>query len=32
MGQEFYKKIYSVREFYVTLYKGLRTMKYMMKG
>lgn len=28
MGQEFYKKIYSGKEFYITLYKGLRTIKY----
>ena len=32
MGQEFYKKIYSINEFYITLYKGLRTFKYMVKN
>ena len=32
MGQEFYKKIYSLKELYVTIYKGLRTIKYMMKS
>jgi AhpD family alkylhydroperoxidase len=32
MGQEFYKKIYSVREFYTILYQGLRTVKYMRKA
>lgn len=32
MGEEFYKKIYSLNEFYVTLYKGLRTIKYMKKS
>lgn len=32
MGQEFYKKIYSLKEFYITLYKGLRTIKYMIKN
>lgn len=29
MGQEFYKKIYSLGEFFTALSKGLRTMKYM---
>ena len=32
MAKEFYKKIYSVQELYVALYKGLRTMKYMLKN
>lgn len=32
MGQEFYKKIYSVREFYIALYKGFRTMPSMIKA
>lgn len=32
MAQEFYKKIYSVQEFYPILYQGLRTMKYMIKA
>lgn len=32
MGQEFYKRMYSIRELYVILYKGLRTMKYMFKA
>ncbi|WP_378936781.1 carboxymuconolactone decarboxylase family protein [Metabacillus herbersteinensis] len=32
MGQELYKKIYNVKEFYVALYKGLRTFKYMKKN
>ena len=32
MAQEFYKKIYSVREFYSILYDGVRTMKYMIKA
>ncbi|TCS82520.1 carboxymuconolactone decarboxylase family protein [Tepidibacillus fermentans] len=32
MEQKFYKKIYSVQEFYVILYKGLRTIKYMIKS
>jgi len=32
MAQEFYKKIYSVQEFYHILYEGLRTMKYMVKA
>jgi len=32
MRQEFYKKIYSIKEFYTALYKGLRTMKYMFKA
>ena len=32
MGQEFYKKIYSIQELYIALYKGLRTMKYMMRN
>lgn len=32
MAQEFYKKIYSVQEFYPILYDGLRTMKYMVKA
>lgn len=32
MAQEFYKKIYSVREFYPILYDGVRTMKYMIKA
>lgn len=32
MGQEFYKKMYSIRELYVILYKGLRTMKHMFKA
>ncbi len=32
MTQEFYKKIYSVQEFYPILYQGLRTMKYMIKA
>ena len=32
MHQEFYKKIYSPKELYVTLYKGLRTMKYMRRS
>lgn len=31
MGQEFYKKIYSLREFYIALYNGMRTIKYMMR-
>lgn len=29
MEQEFYKKIYTLGEFYTTLHKGLRTVKYM---
>ncbi|MFC4600264.1 carboxymuconolactone decarboxylase family protein [Cohnella hongkongensis] len=29
MEQKLYKKIYGVKEFYVALYKGLRTFKYM---
>ena len=29
MEQEFYKKIYTLGEFYITLHKGLRTIKYM---
>lgn len=32
MGQEFYKKIYSIQEGYVALYKGLRTIKYLKKN
>lgn len=32
MAQEFYKKIYSVQEFYPILYQGIRTMKYMIKA
>ncbi|CZQ88730.1 alkylhydroperoxidase ahpd core [Trichococcus collinsii] len=32
MAQEFYKKIYSVGEFYSILYDGVRTMKYMIKA
>ncbi|MEM1503613.1 carboxymuconolactone decarboxylase family protein [Domibacillus sp. 8LH] len=32
MGQELYKKIYTTKEFYVALYKGLRTFKYMRKN
>ena len=32
MAQEFYKKIYTVREFYTILYEGVRTMKYMIKA
>jgi len=32
MGQEFYKKIYTLEEFYITLYKGLRTIKYMIEN
>ena len=32
MGQELYKKMYSVKELYVALYKGFRTMKYMRKN
>jgi len=32
MGQEFYKKIYSLKEFYINLYKGLRTIKYMIEN
>ena len=32
MAQEFYKKIYSVQEFYHILYDGLRTVKYMVKA
>jgi len=32
MAKEFYKKIYSAQELYVALYKGLRTMKYMLKN
>ncbi|WP_416828929.1 carboxymuconolactone decarboxylase family protein [Ectobacillus polymachus] len=32
MGQEFYKKKYSAREFYVALYKGIRTIPYMVKN
>ncbi len=32
MAQEFYKKIYSVREFYTILYEGIRTMKYMIRA
>lgn len=32
MGQEFYKKIYSVSEGYIALYKGLRTAGYLMKN
>lgn len=32
MGQEFYKKIYSVKELYIALYKGLRTFKYMRRN
>lgn len=30
--EQFYKKMYTVREFYDALYKGLRTMKYMKKS
>lgn len=32
MGQEFYKKIYTVREGYTALYKGLRTYKYLKRN
>jgi len=32
MGQEFYKKIYSTKELYITLYKGLRIIKYMIEN
>lgn len=32
MSQEFYKKIYSIPEFYIALYKGLRTMKFMIRS
>lgn len=32
VGQELYKKIYTMKEFYVALYKGLRTMKYLKKN
>jgi len=32
MGQVFYKKIYSIQEAYVALYKGLRTIKYLTKN
>ena len=32
MGQKFYKKIYSIQELYVALYKGLRTIKYMIRN
>lgn len=32
MRQEFYKKIYSAQELYVTLHKGLRTMKHILKN
>lgn len=32
MGQEFYKKIYTVKEGYVALIKGLRTVKYFVKS
>lgn len=32
MAQEFYKKIYSPNEFYTTLYKGLRTIKYLRRN
>ena len=31
MAQEFYKKIYTVREFYTILYEGVSTLKYMIK-
>lgn len=31
MGQEFYKKIYRPKEFYVALYKGFKTFKYIKK-
>jgi len=32
MGQVFYKKIYSIKEAYVALYKGLRTIKYLKRN
>ncbi|TCS95877.1 carboxymuconolactone decarboxylase family protein [Hazenella coriacea] len=32
MAQEFYKKIYTVKEGYVALYKGLRTYKYLKRN
>lgn len=32
MAQEFYKKIYTPKELYTTLYRGFRTMKYLLKS